>query len=114
MFGTLRYDSQSNDTEFVDGTYGFLLNDADAQATPHSACDICRMKKVGINSFNASSLGRLTSPYPKDSSNAVVREPAVIAAKPCQTPACTVPPAKAPTGDDGNMEETDQAPRASV
>lgn len=47
MFGTLRYDPQSKDTEFVDRTYGFLLNDADTPPTPHFACDICRMKKVG-------------------------------------------------------------------
>ena len=46
MFGTLRYDSQNNDTEFVNRTYGFV-NDGDAHAAPHMACDMCQMKKVG-------------------------------------------------------------------
>lgn len=58
--------------------------------------------------------GESTNDYPKHSSNAVAKEPAAIVAKPCQTPACTAPQAKAPTGDDGNMEETDRAPRASA
>lgn len=64
MFGTLCYDSQSNGTEFVDSTYGFLLNNADLQATPHFACDTCRMKKVGRHCLNASSLGRVLTTIP--------------------------------------------------
>lgn len=82
MFGTLRYDSQSNDTEFVDSTYGFLLNDADSQATPHFACDTCRMKKVGRHCSMRVVLGRvLTTSLSKHSSNVVAKEPAAIVAK---------------------------------
>lgn len=60
-------------------------------------------------------LGRvLTTSLSKHSSNVVAKEPAAIAAKAYQTPACTAPQAKAQMGDDGNMEETDRAPRASA
>jgi hypothetical protein len=52
IFGTLRYDSRSNDAEFVDLTSEFLAHDLDGYAAPHLACDVCRMKKVrGIQSL---------------------------------------------------------------
>lgn len=45
MFGTLRYDSHNNNTEFEERATGVLLNDI-GHLPQHSACDKCRAKKV--------------------------------------------------------------------
>ncbi|KAL9583285.1 MAG: hypothetical protein Q9203_005144 [Teloschistes exilis] len=46
MFGTLRYNSTNDSTEFMDRGYGFLLDDQHAQPGQHAACDQCRSKKL--------------------------------------------------------------------
>jgi hypothetical protein len=45
MFGTLRFDAHSDDTEFIERV---SVNDLNGQGSQHySACDKCRSKKVG-------------------------------------------------------------------
>lgn len=46
MFGTLRYNSTNDSTEFLDCGYGFLADDQSGQPGQHVACDQCRGKKV--------------------------------------------------------------------
>ncbi|CAD6563516.1 MAG: hypothetical protein ASARMPRED_000005 [Alectoria sarmentosa] len=48
MFGTLRYDAQSDDTHFIERTTDPLNGKRDGQRPRYSACDKCRAKKVRI------------------------------------------------------------------
>lgn len=46
MFGTLRYDAQNDDTQFIERTTNPLSGEGDGQGPRYSACDKCRAKKV--------------------------------------------------------------------
>ena len=59
MFGTLRYDRESQHAEFIDRTQSFL---GDA-ATEHAACDKCRLTKVRFWSRKRYSHLMLLTPF---------------------------------------------------
>ncbi|KAL8692050.1 MAG: hypothetical protein Q9218_002836 [Villophora microphyllina] len=48
MFGTLRYDSTNDRTEFLDRGYGFLADAQNGQPGQHAACDQCRVDKSAV------------------------------------------------------------------
>lgn len=51
MFGTLRYDSQEDDTHFIPGPRGI---ESGGPSPRYSACDSCRGKKVSprLHTYN--------------------------------------------------------------
>lgn len=46
MFGTLRYDSHNDRTEFLDRSARFHVNEQNGFSGQHAACDLCRAKKL--------------------------------------------------------------------
>lgn len=51
MFGTLRYNAQSNEPEFVERASGPLMSELNGYVPAHTACDKCRSKKVGLQAM---------------------------------------------------------------